>query len=224
MDIDKKVRILVIDDNPDDAALVKVYINELGISSEDVSIAATLSEGIDKANKNGIDFVLLNLNLPDSVGVETVRRFRDSLPSIPIVVYSGFMSVELREKLKQAGADDFAQKSGGRSQLLAPIMKYVFSGFYDALVVNSEALQEVSQALEAAAKNLSMLPTMKLRVDALYSHFSKDIGQGFIDKSTKRLIQLVVFGSIAVGIILFMLIILTGPETVSQIIQLILSK
>lgn len=46
----------------------------------------TLQEGLDHLGKGEVDAVLLDLNLPDSRGVETVVRLRERAPSLPIVV------------------------------------------------------------------------------------------------------------------------------------------
>ena len=70
----------------------------------------TLQEGLDHLGKGEVDAVLLDLNLPDSRGVETVVRLRERAPSLPIVVLT--VAIELRIALGtlQAGAQDFLLK------------------------------------------------------------------------------------------------------------------
>jgi C4-dicarboxylate-specific signal transduction histidine kinase len=70
----------------------------------------TLQEGLDHLGKAEVDAVLLDLNLPDSRGVETVVRLRERGPALPIVVLT--VAIELRIALGslQAGAQDFVLK------------------------------------------------------------------------------------------------------------------
>jgi sigma-B regulation protein RsbU (phosphoserine phosphatase) len=59
-----------------------------------------------------IDLVLLDLTLPDSSGVETVQRFRQAAPKVPLVVLTGMSDDTIAKACIESGANSFASKSG----------------------------------------------------------------------------------------------------------------
>jgi len=80
--------ILLIEDNPGDADLVRLRLVE-GDSSVNVSCVNRLSDGLASLTKQSPSVVLLDLNLPDSHGAETFRKVLDHAPGVPVVILSG---------------------------------------------------------------------------------------------------------------------------------------
>lgn len=76
--------VLLIEDNPGDADLVRLRLVE-GKSSVDVSCADKLSDGLASLAKDMPSVVLLDLNLPDSRGAETFRKVLEKAPNVPVV-------------------------------------------------------------------------------------------------------------------------------------------
>jgi len=74
--ISQPIRILLIEDNPADQILTKHMLEKSGYASFNISIAGTLSKGIKSTIDDMIDVILLDLNLPDSSGVETFRKLK----------------------------------------------------------------------------------------------------------------------------------------------------
>ena len=74
--------------------------------------AKSLADGIDVCRRLSIDLTLLDLQLPDSAGVNTVQRFREVVPDVPLVVLTGMSQDEIGAQCLAAGAETFISKNG----------------------------------------------------------------------------------------------------------------
>lgn len=110
MSSDSTFELLLVEDNAADAALIKASLR-LSLSSVEVSCVDRLSAAVAAVRGRAFGVVLLDLNLPDSAGVETFRRLADVSNGTPIVVLSGTDDSETAIEAVGAGADDYVQKS-----------------------------------------------------------------------------------------------------------------
>ena len=82
------VRVLLIEDDPDDAFLVEDMLAEAGDSNQFVmQHAPRLEEGLERLAEGSIDVVLLDLNLPDAYGAQTFKRLGQIRVGNPQIVY-----------------------------------------------------------------------------------------------------------------------------------------
>lgn len=93
----KQANVLLIEDNPGDADLIRLRLME-GKSDVDVSCVNRLSDAFTSMENKLPSVVLLDLNLPDSRGAETFRRVLGKVPGVPVVVLSGQDDEELAVK------------------------------------------------------------------------------------------------------------------------------
>lgn len=107
----RETKILLIEDDPEDARYVRELLSEEMDCPFKVEQAGKLSEGIDRLSKGGIDIVLLDLGLPDSLGLETMVKMRPYSYRVPVVVLSGLEDIQIGVKSIQEGAQDFIVKS-----------------------------------------------------------------------------------------------------------------
>lgn len=117
------VRVLLIEDDPDDIVLVKECLNEINSSFEfDINIAVEhvecLSSGIDLCDEKNFDVILLDLTLPDATGTELVRLIRAQNTEIPIITISSSENEYLAIETVQKGGQDYICKGDLTSQLL----------------------------------------------------------------------------------------------------------
>jgi PAS domain S-box-containing protein len=106
----QKIKILIIEDNSADARLFKEILSEFNSSSYILENASRLSEGLKKILNNKFDIVILDLNLPDSFGIESILKVVSANRSIPIIVLTGTDDLELAVKSLNAGAEDYLIK------------------------------------------------------------------------------------------------------------------
>jgi DNA-binding NtrC family response regulator len=116
--------ILLIEDNPGDARLVRELLAETGNGTGPMRIAARLDQGLAELARAPADVVLLDLDLPDSQGPATVRRVQDRQPQLPIVVLSGLSDEDVALRAVQAGAQDYLVKGRLDAELLKRSVRY----------------------------------------------------------------------------------------------------
>jgi PAS domain S-box-containing protein len=126
------VNVLLIEDNPGDTRLMSEWLYSIQQPQFEVEVKETLSDGIDYLKNNTVDVVLLDLSLPDSTGVETVRRTRAKAPDVAIVVTTGFDNRQSGIDAVKAGAQDYLVKGNFDTSLLERSLIYAIERQRDA--------------------------------------------------------------------------------------------
>ncbi len=105
--------VLVVEDEPGDARLIKLQLLEVGREAFEVHLADSLAAARRVIDTDGLtpDVVLLDLNLPDSAGIATVERCR-KLIDAPVVVLTGLDDIAATQAAIQSGAEDYLTKGG----------------------------------------------------------------------------------------------------------------
>ena len=115
--------VLLIEDNPGDADLVRLRLVESN-PSVDVNCVSRLADGLALLKQDSPSLVLLDLNLPDSQGSETFRKVLEKAPGVPVVILSGQDDQGLAIKALHQGAQDYLVKGGLTSSDLDRAMRY----------------------------------------------------------------------------------------------------
>ena len=90
---DSPIRVLIVEDDPDNANLTALTLQQEGGFVFDV--VDTLAGARRRLADENIDVVLLDLNLPDSSGLDTVDAVLRMAPDITVVIYTGLIDEEL---------------------------------------------------------------------------------------------------------------------------------
>jgi hypothetical protein len=106
----QRLRVLLVEDNPADAYLIREALAERRDEPFDLETVNTLQTGLQRLNKGGIDAMLLDLGLPDSFGAETFMRAKARALGVAIIILTGVKDDSLALKLVQGGAQDFVAK------------------------------------------------------------------------------------------------------------------
>ncbi len=118
------IRALIIEDNAGDVRLIRAQLADQSITTVTFARAERLSEGLDMLSKERFDVVLLDLNLPDSSGLDTVRTFLSKIGSVPVIVLTGLDDETTGLNAIQVGAQDYLVKGKTDGPLLARTMRY----------------------------------------------------------------------------------------------------
>jgi diguanylate cyclase (GGDEF)-like protein len=116
--------VLLIEDDPYDAELTMAALGEIRSFPCVVERSETLSGGLERLSRGGVDLVLLDLGLPDSLGLGTFEMAYIQYPDIPIIILSGLADEETAIKTVQEGAQDYLVKGNFDSTLLARSIRY----------------------------------------------------------------------------------------------------
>jgi signal transduction histidine kinase/HPt (histidine-containing phosphotransfer) domain-containing protein len=168
----QKIHLLLIEDSPDDALLIQELLAESRQADFEVERVEWLSAAIARlAAKSGpanppeirqahkpangpvpFDAILLDLQLPDSRGLDTFRAVQKAAPSLPVVVLSGFEDETTALTAVQEGAQDYLVKHGISTAVLERTVRYAIerSRTGKALAERNAELEKAKAAAEAA--------------------------------------------------------------------------
>lgn len=102
--------LLIVEDNDDHAELYQCLASEPSGGIRFTDRARTLAEAIDRTRRCAFDVVLLDLGLPDSIGLETLTSFLSKCDSPAVVVMTARDESELGVQAIELGAQDYMQK------------------------------------------------------------------------------------------------------------------
>lgn len=123
MDRQPTTNVLLIEDNPGDADLVRLRLIECKTPVK-VNCVNRLSAGLESLSRETPSVVLLDLNLPDSRGADTFRRVMEYAPNVPVVVLSGQDDEVLAMKAVHQGVQDYLVKGDISSKHLERAIRY----------------------------------------------------------------------------------------------------
>lgn len=118
------MRVLLIEDDNDDATFLQACLRRQGAKSVDLVWVETMSDAVTELRDKPIDIVLLDLNLPDSTGHDSVHRVQSTDPSVPIIVLSGDGDEEFAIDILNRGVQDYLVKWEGDGRTILRSIRY----------------------------------------------------------------------------------------------------
>lgn len=136
--MNKLIHILLIEDDLDDVLLLKETLAESTAQRFQITHAGRLDTGLDYLAVETFDVILLDLNLPDSQGLDTLKTLLQRTLLMPIVVMSGLADEALALEAVQQGAHDYLVKGSVDGQMMGRILRYTIErqGLYRDLQIS----------------------------------------------------------------------------------------
>jgi signal transduction histidine kinase len=119
-----QIRVLLIEDNPGDARLLREMLNEPGSIKTELAHFGCMNDALDHLSSNSPNIVLLDLGLPDAEGLAAVRQVHAVAPSVPLVVLTGLDDESLAIQALQEGAQDYLIKGQIEIHALLRALRY----------------------------------------------------------------------------------------------------
>jgi diguanylate cyclase (GGDEF)-like protein/PAS domain S-box-containing protein len=143
MSMNSMKTLLLVEDNPGDARLLREMFNEQGSHSTELTHVGCMSEAEEHLAKRGFDIILLDLGLPDVQGLGALRRAHAAAPRVPLVVLTGLDDEFLAAQALQEGAQDYLIKGQIEAPGLLRTMRYAIErkAMEEALFVEKERAQ-----------------------------------------------------------------------------------
>jgi len=114
----KSISILLVEDNEGDAQLVRLYLKGAENNNFDLTHVSTLLDAKNILIEKSFNLVLLDLSLPDAMGIDTVVEINAVTPYTAVVVMTGIYDGLLAANAISAGAQDFLVKGDADSTVL----------------------------------------------------------------------------------------------------------
>ena len=121
---DKPLHLLLVEDNTADARLLQEELAAPEDSGFRVTHAQRLAEAVSFLRADPFDAILLDLTLPDSDSLDTVRRAHAEAPRTPIVVLTGLDNESIGIEAVRHGAQDYLVKDQTDCRLLVRAVRY----------------------------------------------------------------------------------------------------
>lgn len=120
-----RLKILLLEDDPGDAFLVRTYLTEAWSGSPpECRQAVRLAEALEYLRNEHFDLALCDLSLPDAHGMEPIVRLRQEAADVPIVVLTGRDDPEFSVQLIERGVQDYLAKSRLNANDLSRAVRY----------------------------------------------------------------------------------------------------
>jgi predicted DNA binding protein/DNA-binding NarL/FixJ family response regulator len=127
-----ELRLLLIEDNDSDAVLIKKYLERLDDTSfsKDLFVSHTYNLSSGTKHLRGdetTDLVLLDLDLPESSGIDTLRWFMIEFDDVPVIVLTGIDDKKTDIKTIREGAQDYLNKNKIDTEELGQAIRYAMA-------------------------------------------------------------------------------------------------
>ncbi|MBW3598996.1 MAG: response regulator [Planctomycetes bacterium] len=165
------IGILLVEDDRSQAWRIREMIRRHGPDALEVDWAPSLGEAVSRLAAERFDVVLLDLNLPDSFGLETFRRLAQACPAAPVVVLTSTDDESLAIEAVREGAQDYLVKGEAPAGVLVRSVRYAIERHrreqaeQQLLEVQEKERQRVACELHDGV--IQSLVTMRLQLQML---------------------------------------------------------
>ena len=118
------IKILAVEDNPADLRLLMEYLRRTSSMDFEIQSAGNLHDALKLLSTGEFAVVLLDLNLPDSNGPETIEKVLALQPSVPVIVLTGMDDEEMGVLALSKNAQDYLVKGKIDTSSLVRSIRY----------------------------------------------------------------------------------------------------
>jgi diguanylate cyclase (GGDEF)-like protein/PAS domain S-box-containing protein len=132
--------LLLVEDNPGDARLLREIFKDQGWGAAELTHVETMHAAEEYLAAHVVNIILLDLGLPDATGLDAVRRAHLAAPRVPLVVLTGLDDETLALQALQEGAQDYFVKGQIEPRGLLRGLRYAIErkGMEESLFVEKE--------------------------------------------------------------------------------------
>lgn len=116
------IRTLIVDDHD----IVRAGVKQIVSETDDITVggeARTGAEAIDAVRSAKWDVVVLDLNLPDRLGLDVLGQIRAIAPQLPVLILSMHQEASYAARMLKAGASGYLSKDSAREHLVQALRK-----------------------------------------------------------------------------------------------------
>lgn len=116
----KSLRVLVIDDETIVLESVRRILAQEGFETD---LAQSSRQGLDWALERDYDLVLTDIRMPEIGGMRILRDIKRLKPAVPVVIFTGYATVQSAVQAMKLGAADYIEKPFTPEMLLTTVRK-----------------------------------------------------------------------------------------------------
>jgi len=120
----RTVRVLLVEDNADDQELVRIMLRKSSEVVFEVEAVSRLSDAISAVSTRRFDALLVDLSLPDSRNLDTLRDLREKAPEVPLIALTGRDNLDTETAALAIGAQDYLIKGKDDERILMRAIRH----------------------------------------------------------------------------------------------------
>ncbi len=163
-----KIKLLLVEDNPGDARLIQEMVKKAGVGRYEISTVGTLDNAVDQLRKSSFDGLILDLNLPDSQGITTLKSILGNAPGTAVVVITGLDDEALVVDSLHTGAEDYLVKGKFDGSLLIRSLRYAIERKR-----SERELRESKSLFASVVENIPLMIFLKESKDLRFVIFNR---------------------------------------------------
>jgi two-component system OmpR family response regulator len=175
------VRVLIVEDDPAIGAFVARGLREAGYT---VDQASNGDEGLDLAQRERYDAIVLDLMLPGRDGLAVIGEIRRAGNKTPVLILTAKRSIDDRVKGLQTGGDDYLTKPFALPELLARVQALIrrSSGTPESprLVVGELVLDRLARTVERQGRPIELRPREFALLELLMRNAGRAVSKAMI--------------------------------------------
>ncbi|MBU1146804.1 MAG: response regulator [Candidatus Omnitrophica bacterium] len=125
----EKLKVLIVEDNPTDALIVKKKLQKDSAFDYDVAHVLSGEDALLNLKTSSYDIMLLDYNLPKKSGLETLKEVKSKGVKIPIVMITGQGDEAVAANLIKEGAFDYLPKKEGYEDSIPLMIRKTIAEF-----------------------------------------------------------------------------------------------
>lgn len=155
MENNKKIKILLMDTDPEATILIQRILGEIRETHYDLVCVDRLKMGLTRLLTHHFDVILMDLSLLDSQGLVTLTRTKENAPEIPIIVLSNLNDKVIATRAVKQGAQDYLLKGHMHGEMIQRVIRYAIERKQAELelIRNNRELQEMKMKYQAILRS-----------------------------------------------------------------------
>ena len=122
--VESNIEVLLVEDNPGDARLIQELLSDAKMACFEIEVVERLSDSLEALSERRFDVVLLDLSLPDSSGLDTLKKVLSSTQQVAIIILTALSDEDLAVEAMRKGAQDYLVKGHVDEHLLSRAIRY----------------------------------------------------------------------------------------------------
>jgi len=118
------VRLLLVEDNADDQELVRLMLRKAADVVFEIEAVTRLADAVTQLATRRFDALLVDLSLPDSRNIDTIRELRETSPDLPLIALTGRDDVQTELAALAIGAQDYLIKGRDDARILMRAIRH----------------------------------------------------------------------------------------------------
>lgn len=186
----ERLRILLVDDEPNIREALREYLSS--INKHHVVCASSGPEALELFNPGDFDCAFLDLKMPEMTGVELLSRLKERDTTLPVVIMTGFPSLDAAIDTMRQGASDFLIKPFNLSEIKVTVERVVREQrllkenlrLADSLR-HQKRIEKLNHELQRRIREQHIIHKISESIDRL--HTSEEIYQGMASLAARFL-------------------------------------